>query len=196
MLSLQKSSQNFLTKRLTSGSTSASIRRKCEAEDSSPPRQQIYEWADKDLHWNMSAGSSAGGQPWTEDFYLTHTLKREGSVAMTFSFFPLQTNWKKCRALCGSLPACFHYHSSTTQRAEWQNSHAQLWRWLSAVKGISGLSESTFAHSRWPQRTGLLLQQQAKQYNCSHFYGLMQRMPSSLPASTDHSFTGWLFNPE
>lgn len=93
----------------------------------------------------------------SKTFILNTHLEREGSIAMTVSFFPLQTDWKKCRVLYRSLPACFHYHISTAQRAEWQNSHAQLRRCLSAGKGSSGAAESTFTQSHWPQRTGLLL---------------------------------------
>jgi len=59
---------------VTSGCTLASVRRKCEAEDSSPLKQKMCEWTDKDLHRNISAGSSAGGQTGTKYFYLKYSL--------------------------------------------------------------------------------------------------------------------------
>lgn len=71
MLSAKKSS-----KKLTSGGTSESVRKKSEAEDSSPPEQKMYRMADKYLHRNTSAGSFASGQQWTKGFYLKHILGR------------------------------------------------------------------------------------------------------------------------
>ncbi|OPJ67519.1 hypothetical protein AV530_004523 [Patagioenas fasciata monilis] len=64
------------SKKLTSGGTSASVRKKSEAEDSSPPKQKTYRMADKDLHRNSSAGPFAGGRQQTKGFYLKRILRR------------------------------------------------------------------------------------------------------------------------
>lgn len=84
VLSLKKSS-----KKLISGSTSASVRRKCEAEDSSPPRQKMYEWTDKDYTETSVLAPLQVDRNGPKIFILNTHLEREGSIAMTFYFFSL-----------------------------------------------------------------------------------------------------------
>lgn len=125
-----------------------SIRRKSEVKDSGLPKEKMHEWMDKrstqrQQCWLMCRWTAA-------DHLINAHSEQQGSIAMTFLFFPLQTDREKWRVLPRSLPVCFDFHSSRAQRAEWQDSRAQLWRHLS-VKGWIRAAESAFTQSHWPR---------------------------------------------
>lgn len=103
------------------------------------PNRKCYEWTDKDLHRNISAGSSAGGQQQIKDFYLKYTL-RKGRKHCNDRFIFSFTNWLEKVQSIVQVTACLfslpHFYCTESRMTKFPCSATEMsFSWKGQFRG-------------------------------------------------------------